>query len=354
MKRDKVFLLFPFCKLVKGYKRSAIYDLEAQKLHLISNEVYNVITESNGKTPDEIYMMLKRTDKLIVDSLIISLLNKRLICFVKKEDYKCFSSVTNFSEQESLLDNFIIDIDIDSDYDLSDALRKLAVFQLQVIQLRFLYAIDYENIIRIVEKTYATNAEAIQIVMPFETIKKTDNLHTLLDNYQNITNVYFWNSPTDKTEDYKQCQIIYMIKQINSSDSCGVITEGNFLCNKRFYFKAQNRNTCLAKKCAIDKNGVIKNCPYMEQGYGYINQVTTNKFQDIIKSSMFTSFFAIKKDDINTCSACEFRYACFDCRAFISEKDNLFSKPSKCTYNPYSAIWENEDITKNPKLNNLV
>lgn len=351
MIRDKVFLLFPFCKLVKGYKRSAIYDLEKQKLHLISNEVYTVIAESNGKTLDEIYNMLKGTDKLIVDSLITSLLDKRLISFVKKEDYKCFLSVTNFPVKKSLLDNFIVDIDVDSDYDLFDALCKIDVFHLQVIQLRFLYAIDYDSLIQIVEKTYITSAEAIQLVMPFETINKTDSLHTLLDNYQNITNVYFWDCPIDKTEDYKQCQITYLTKEINSSDSCGVITEKHFLCNKKFYFEAQNRNTCLSKKCSIDRKGVIKNCPYMEQEYGYINQVTANEFQDIVKSPLFVSFSAIKKDDIKTCSVCEFRYACFDCRAFISEKDNLFSKPSKCTYNPYFGIWEKEDIAKKSKLN---
>ena len=38
---------------------------------------------------------------------------------------------------------------------------------------------------------------------------------------------------------------------------------------------------------------------------------------------------------------CEFRYICTDCRVFIQEDANILSKPLKCNYNPYTALWEN-------------
>jgi len=36
---------------------------------------------------------------------------------------------------------------------------------------------------------------------------------------------------------------------------------------------------------------------------------------------------------------CEFRYICHDCRAH-TQNEEKYSKPLKCKYNPYEAIWE--------------
>lgn len=49
-----------------------------------------------------------------------------------------------------------------------------------------------------------------------------------------------------------------MEKAINRNDSCSYISKNNFLCNKKFYFEAQEYNSCLMKKCAIDKNRITK------------------------------------------------------------------------------------------------
>ena len=42
-----------------------------------------------------------------------------------------------------------------------------------------------------------------------------------------------------------------------------------------------------------------------------------------------------RKDKIDQCKDCEFRYACMDCRCFLKEADNPLSKRAKCKYNPY-------------------
>ena len=80
----------------------------------------------------------------------------------------------------------------------------------------------------------------------------------------------------------------------------------------------------------------------MANGFGHIDDCTVEKLQNIVMEESFTRLFSVKKDDVQTCNVCEFRYACFDCRVFISEKENLFSKPLKCNYNPYIAKWNNE------------
>ncbi len=43
----------------------------------------------------------------------------------------------------------------------------------------------------------------------------------------------------------------------------------------------------------------------------------------------------LTKDKIETCQDCEYRYACFDCRA---KAESLTSKPADCWYNPYESL----------------
>jgi SPASM domain peptide maturase of grasp-with-spasm system len=79
----------------------------------------------------------------------------------------------------------------------------------------------------------------------------------------------------------------------------------------------------------------IKNCPSMEHSYGSINNSTPAA---ILKLKKFQASWAIKKDAIEICKDCEFRYICSDCRAF-TQNNNPNSKPLKCNYDPYTATW---------------
>lgn len=106
------------------------------------------------------------------------------------------------------------------------------------------------------------------------------------------------------------------------------------------FIESHSRNNCLNQKICIDHDGAIKNCPAMKQIYGYIS---TDKLIDIVKSSGFTSVWRITKDNVMVCKDCEFRYVCPDCRVFINNRDNIYSHPLKCKYNPYTAKWEGED-----------
>jgi hypothetical protein len=53
----------------------------------------------------------------------------------------------------------------------------------------------------------------------------------------------------------------------------------------------------------------------------------------------FAALWSINKDQITVCKDCEFRYVCTDCRAYLLDAGDLYSKPSKCTYDPYTAEW---------------
>jgi radical SAM protein with 4Fe4S-binding SPASM domain len=80
----------------------------------------------------------------------------------------------------------------------------------------------------------------------------------------------------------------------------------------------------------------------LPQSYG---NIATTSLQETLLQQNFKDLWYINKDQIKVCQDCEFRYLCTDCRAFITTPEDKFSKPSKCTYNPYTGEWQNDTET---------
>lgn len=52
-----------------------------------------------------------------------------------------------------------------------------------------------------------------------------------------------------------------------------------------------------------------------------------------------------------TCMHCEFRHICTDCRAYLDDPEDRYSKPLKCSYDPFTTKWD--DWTLNPLKNKV-
>lgn len=82
-------------------------------------------------------------------------------------------------------------------------------------------------------------------------------------------------------------------------------------------------DTCLNNKISVDCRGEIKNCPSITKSFGNIRK---NRLKDVAEMKEFQEIWHIKKDDIDVCK---------DCRAYISNPNDIYSKPQKCMYNPF-------------------
>jgi SPASM domain peptide maturase of grasp-with-spasm system len=96
-------------------------------------------------------------------------------------------------------------------------------------------------------------------------------------------------------------------------------------------------NGCLNKKISIDENGEIKNCPSMKKSFGNILKTS---IVEVAKKDKFRELWKINKRQIKVCMNCEYRCICTDCRAFLSNPNDLFSKPAKYYYDPYTLKWK--------------
>ena len=92
----------------------------------------------------------------------------------------------------------------------------------------------------------------------------------------------------------------------------------------------------------------------MQKSYGSIQDTEINQ---VLEDGKIQDLWKINKDEIHICKDCEYRYCCTDCRVFIDDSEDIYSRPSKCKYNPYQGLWEGQEnyievlewLDQNPK-----
>lgn len=125
-------------------------------------------------------------------------------------------------------------------------------------------------------------------------------------------------------------------ERIESSDQCGRIHPGYFHTNLTSFSEAQRFNSCLNGNLGVDVDGTIKNCPSCLECFG---NARTHSLRDAVEQPGFQKPWKIRRDEVEVCRDCEYRYICTDCRVFVRDPDDPRSKPSKCGCDPYSDTW---------------
>lgn len=103
---------------------------------------------------------------------------------------------------------------------------------------------------------------------------------------------------------------------------------------KSFCKRLLTGHNCFFDKIYISANLDVFPC-VMERRIKHCN---IKKENQIVLDDSIRCF---NKDKVNECAACEYRYACFDCRP-NSLSDNLTEKPWYCTYQPMTGEWLDE------------
>jgi SPASM domain peptide maturase of grasp-with-spasm system len=133
-----------------------------------------------------------------------------------------------------------------------------------------------------------------------------------------------------------QKEIEFYRSEVSSCQACGSISEHSIKApTVQQFMEYSQHNGCLNRKISIDVDGAIKNCPSFARSFGTIGSTSLS---EIVKRAEFREVWDIRKDDVDVCKDCEFRYACTDCRAYTAD-GTLYGKPLKCGYDPYSGGW---------------
>lgn len=125
-----------------------------------------------------------------------------------------------------------------------------------------------------------------------------------------------------------------------------ILTKPSFITSKEIFDSNFHKNSCWYGKIAITETGEVLPCVFERNlSYGNITNISIKSLESfsLLKENWFRNFNKIK-----ICKDCEYRFACKDCRPLgISVCGDIDEKNPRCTYNPYTGIWNNgveEDV----------
>jgi SPASM domain peptide maturase of grasp-with-spasm system len=334
---QKYFNLFACCIPVKGVNRSVICDLQRDKFDFIPNALYELLLHfaNKGKSIAKIKHFFENKNDAIIDEYFT---------FLEQKEYGFFSDkflnlpkieIDNYNKPKEIT-NAIIDFDENSFHNdnkvFQNIVNQLSDLHCEAVELRFYSFISFDDLIEKLECFENSTVRDIEVLMEyckFFGLKKTLAIRLQFPRLRKIT---FYHSIKRKILEHEELTIIHTMDIIDSEQHCGVVSPWYFVSKTETFCEAKNFNSCLNRKISVDKKGNIKNCPSMQKSYGTIPETT---LKSVLDNSDFKEIWKIKKDDIDVCRFCEFRYLCSDCRAYIADEKNPFSKPLKCKYHPY-------------------
>lgn len=334
---SKYFKLFSCCIPVKGASISIICDLQRNEIFYIPNELYEILLNN-----------VIDVEKLVASFSIEEqdTIREYFDFFIDKEYGFYTDTPGSFPEinKEYIIperiNNVIVDVSNQSNHNFDRILFSLNILGCKFLELRFFSHILLSDVIdQYLSKISGSRLRSVTLFMRYcEDLTKENIYDAIISKYTFISKVIIHSAPYKKNEkSLKYGMLYYLTTEIISEKQCGNISKGYFSVNYPTFLESLNYNSCLYKKLAVDSSGLIKNCPSCESSFGDHKK---DDIVEIVASSEFQKVWSITKDNIEVCKDCQFRYICTDCRAYIQNKDNIYSKPLKCSYNPYLDRWE--------------
>lgn len=339
-KHSKLYFRFwANCILVKGYHKGVVFDLQRNRRIEVSKyfcDYYDSYKDTDISTiaSDETFESKEGYFKML-DYFIKNDFG------ILTDDIEALPDLSMEYDSPYLVTNAILETDSNNNQDLMfEIVDILSKGQVQAVQINDHGQMTLAQLKRLGEITSNSQIECIHIYTFFSQIDTKDLTEFLLMNSR-FRYIVFMNSPENNSIKNEELGLAHLEYKTNTLDfnDCGNVCKDLFVYDSEHFFEAHTYNTCLNRKVYISQNGLMRNCPLMNRIFGNIRQLS---IKEIVNSPGFQDLWHVRKDEIDVCKDCEYRFVCTDCRHYIKEKENIHSQPSKCKYNPYIGKWEGE------------
>ncbi len=324
------FNIFPTSIIVDGYNKSVLLNLSGNDFIELPVLLKNLILSLQKNSIKKVARMHSIKKKEIDDFV-------NQLCMLKigfKSDVQVKFRKLNHSVESPYNANTLI-FSIDS---LNFKMNTSILNYLNIDCLGFHIKVQFdlkELKDFITETVKLMNFNTIQIRF-FVSVKK-ESIEEIIAIHSKITHIILENEMEDKIVFYNDKTILFLNRNY-------VANKTRFVINLPYYLEAKNFNYQVHKNLIFDSYGNIRfhsNSPITKF---HINSITNRKeLQLLYKSGIYKNSLKAKKDDIDICKHCEFRYMCVDSRLPIKRNENEWYFDSECNYNPYIAKWQNED-----------
>ncbi len=337
MEQHIPFRLFAHCIPVKGYGRGLICDLQRNRIHPVPNILCDILLQEEQQTIAALKACYDDQHDNIIDDYFRFLDQEELIFFTEHPEY--FPAMDLQWHHPAVVTNAILDFEATPAYDLIEALRQLEGLHCTQAELRCYGVLPIEFYDYVLTAIRTSGITSIGILSGFLARTQASAWTQLCDRHPRITSLTLHSSKEELVlpSEQRLTPVHFTRKTITGVHCCGMVHESYFRAYTETFTEALQYNSCLHRKISVDKEGYIKNCPSMQQHFGHIKDTSLD---EALQQQDFRQHWHTTKDLITTCRDCEFRYVCTDCRAYVENPEDRFSKPLKCGYDPYTCIWE--------------
>lgn len=330
------FTLFACCIPVHGARRSTVCDLQRQTYRLIPNGLYEILTEHRGRTIAEIKAAYGHEYDREIDGYFDFLLEHELGFFTDEPER--FPPLDLEYQTPSRITNAVLDLDAASGHDLAPIFRQLDDLGCQAVELRCFAPLPLDLLRDLLAPTRSGRLRAIDLLLAYTPELESPAFAELVAAEQRLNSITVHSSPEAReTTLGRAVAVTWVVQAIGSPACCGAVHPRYFTTSLETFSEARQFNSCLHRKIAVDARGEIRNCPSLARSYG---NVRATSLHGALAQRDLAALWAINKDQIEVCKDCEFRYVCIDCRAYVTDAQDLYSKPAKCGYDPYTAEWD--------------
>ncbi|CAM3995836.1 MULTISPECIES: grasp-with-spasm system SPASM domain peptide maturase [Flavobacterium] len=320
------YKLFANCIPVKGSSKSIIMDIQRNNYKNIPNSLFEILSQNEILDFEKLKIEFNNTN--IINEYKNFLIKNEFLFECSINEVQKFPRIATTFEKPYHISNAVIEFSEESFLNLSAIKESFDNLGIQDCFLIF-YEENNQKLLNFLELFNDSRLLSIQIITKYS---PNINYQKISTKYPRLTNVILHSSLKNKKKEF----ITYTTKKMSNFNFCGAIN-GYFTINIDTFTESLNHNSCLNRKITIDKDGNIKNCPSMVQSFGNIKDTT---LEEALQHKDFKKYWNITKDQIEVCKDCEFRHMCTDCRAYVEDPENQYSKPLKCGYSPYTNEWE--------------
>ena len=277
----------------------------------------------------------------VVESYMRFLEEKEFIFYSDKPEL--FPDIRIKWENPLHITNSIIDFDECSDHNWTKIINELNDVYCEAIEVRDFAGMSTDKIKELVEYTKDSTMRSVYLLLKYNGPYPERFFEELIAGNRRIMSVIIHSVPENiqpeevqKRPDGVWYNINYIKTKLTDETHCGNVSKFNFSTTMAMFMESHFFNSCLNRKISIDRNGLIKNCPSSRESFGHHRNTTLT---EAMENVAFSKYWSVTKDQVLVCKDCEFRYICTDCRMYLQDDNNMYSKPGKCNYNPYTATW---------------
>ncbi len=329
--------IYANCRIVKGAGMSLLCDLQMRRFYHIPNDTADVLMFLQQHSIEACMAHYGEDNREAVEGYISFVTGKEL-GFIDNRLLPELAPLDLSWDRYSEITNVIIEYSEAIDY-AGPFFRQLFDLHVQALEIRFYGETGPAKIRELLERFNGTTLKFIKLVLPYGEGLNLREWDKLVKQYPRVKSLLVHSAPAPGTEKIFDgtVPVIFFSGQISDCRACGEIRTEYFISNMELFTESQHYNTCLNRKLSVDRNGHVRNCPSMRGNFGH---VTTTSLLEVLGNEAFLRYGKIRKDDIAVCKDCEFRHVCTDCRAYVEDPQDIYSKPLKCGYDPYANTWE--------------